>query len=216
MKTGSSKGQVVSIQTIIGIVAVSVMFVAGVFFFKELQTLLALLLNNLIYTSAIAVALLTAVAGYQWSINQDDLNPWTFPVGGLLIIGLVIAAPFATGQLSEALSSYTVTVEADVDGGQISKTEYNGLKVTNIESGQPVILSPQQGSIISTDYRIEVEVTCEGESVGRTTIKGEAPSDSTSKITGIPGNSQCVATGTIKEPLDAIGANTYSARFTTP
>lgn len=215
MNAGKSKGQA-SVQTIVSLALVAVIAVAGTFFAKELQALISILLNNLIYTASIAIALLAAVGGYRWAKDQSDLNPWIFPAGAFILISLVIAAPFATGQLSEAFSSYTVTVQADVDGGQISETEYNGLSIQNIESGQPAILNPQSASILTTDYRIEVTVTCEGEEIGMATIKGEAPSDKSVKISGVPGNSQCVAQGRIVEPLDALGANTYSARFTTP
>lgn len=215
MKTGSRKGQA-SIQTIGAIVGVAAVLIAGVFFLQEVQALLSLILSNLLYTSVVAIGILTAVAGYQWAGRQENLSAWIIPVGGVLMIVLVVGGVVATGQLTDALTSYTVTVEADIDGGTISDVEYNGVSVTNIESGRSLVLNPQQGSVFTTNYRVEVEITCNGEVVGSSTISGEAPSDGTTEIAGVPGDSQCLVTGTIKEPLDAIGANTQTARFVTP
>lgn len=210
------KGQF-AISTVVGLLAVFGIVVGGTFFAGELMTLLKLITNNLFYAGILAVSIIIAFTFNSYVKANTDLSPGIAAGGAILVMGLAIGAPFLTGAIADMQRTYTATFEAEASGGQISQVAFNGIELQELEQGGPRFFSvARQASILSTDYDVEVTLTCDGEEIGVTTISGNAPGTSTGQISGIPPQTSCVANAEMTKPSDHGGMLQDQVRFNTP
>lgn len=213
------KGQV-AISTIIALLAVAGVAVGGIFFTSKLISLITLITNNIFYAGILAIAIIIAFTFNSYVKSRDNLSPWMAAGGALLVMGLAIGAPFLTGKIAEMRSSYTATFTAEVSGGvPLTQVKFEGIELKKLEKGGPKFFSvveERSASIFTTDYNVKITVTCDGEKIGTATLGGDAPSDDTGTVSGIPPNSDCVAEGVMTKPANHGGQLGDQVQFSTP
>jgi len=210
----------IATTTIVAILGVLGITVGGAFFTQELISLLTLITNNLFYTGILAVAIIIAFTYNSYIRNNTDLSPVYAAAGAVLVMALAIGAPFLTGEIAEMQSTYTATFSAQVTGGGLlDGVNYQGIELQKVEQGGPAFFSvvgDRTASLFSTDYDVEVTVTCDGEEIGVATLSGDAPDNAEGQISRIPSQSSCVAEGVMTKPDNHKGQLGDQVRFNTP
>jgi len=211
---------VVATSTILALAAVLGITVGGTFFTSELIALLTLITNNLFYAGILAVAIIIAFTFNSYVKSRDNLSPWMAAGGALFVMILAIGAPFLTGEIAEMQSTYTATFSAQVTGGGVlGGVNFEGIELENIEQGGPQFFSvvgDQTASLFSTDYDVEVTVTCDGEQQGSVTLSGDAPGNAQGQVSRLPPQSNCVAEAQMTKPENHGGQLGDQVRFNTP
>lgn len=210
----------IATSTILALAAVLGITVGGTFFTSELISLITLITNNIFYAGVLAVAIIIAFTFNSYVRSRDNLSPTYAAAGALLVMGLAIGAPFLTGEIAEMQSTYTATFSAQVTGGGVlGGVNYEGIELENVEQGGPAFFSvvgDQTAALFSTDYDVEITVTCDGEQQGTVTLSGDAPGNAQGQVSRLPPQSSCVAEGTMNKPENHGGQLGDQVRFNTP
>lgn len=212
------KGQV-AITTIVALLATAGIAIGGTFFTSELISLLSLITNNIFYAGILVVAIIIAFTFNSYIKANTDISPAIAASGAILVMALAIGAPFLTGKIAQMQSTYTATFTAQATGGVFGGVNYEGIELKNLEQGGPKffsVVSEQSAALFSTDYDVEVTVSCDGENIGTTTLSADAPNNAEGQISSIPPQSDCIAEGVMTKPADHSGQIGDQVEFNTP
>jgi hypothetical protein len=185
----------------------------GAFALSEITNILQLIIGNLYYIILFGVITLAGsyfvVQSYQDKISQDQLYGPILILAAMAIIGSAGGAA-----MGEYLESYTATVEVDVDQSLVGTNppELKEVSVNDIERKSPGIFDlfgGRQACIALCDgWKVEVEITCEGEDIGRQDITGKGEQTRSTTIRDLQ-EGQCKAVATPTGSMDGSQKTTY-------
>lgn len=213
--TGTSKG--VAPQSILVLLLVTLSLGAVAYSASQVNDLLTLIIDNLFWFLFGVVIIGAAGVFISQSIKGELSQEQTF-LGIALLIIMMIGIPIAGLTIDNITSSYEAEVEITVDQhfAGVGNPELSNLQVNNVEETGLRIFSlvdTQQACLANCDeFEIEVEMTCDDESVGKYTVRGKGGETTSKTIGGLPKDAQCEATAT---PGTGVDGSPQTADFIT-
>lgn len=194
--------------------------VAGVFFLRELQSLLGVIINNLLYLSIFGLITIVGGIGLIQLVRQERIKLTGFAAGFTLLLTLALMTPVAAGEVEAATTSWQATVEVKTSQAEfgLSEVKFDGIGVTDVSKSGPTIFPSTKTACTAFcgEYSVDITVTCEGmEAPKEVSIAGTTNQNPTKKVGPLPSNSQCRAVGVMTRPEGHVGVERSVASFVT-
>lgn len=185
----------------------------GAFALSEVTNILQLVIGHLYYIMLFGVVSLAGayfvVQSYKDNISQDQIYG---PI--IILVAITILGSAGGAAMGEYLESYTATVDVKVTQSVIGTTppELQEVSITNVEQKSPGIFDlfgGRQACVALCDgWKVEVEIMCEGEEVGRTDVTGKGEQTQTTTVRDLK-EGQCKAIATPTGDMQGSEKTTY-------
>lgn len=212
----SRKGQSATALVQLGLYAA--IAVAAIFILREINTLLDIIIGNLLYLTLIPVVTFGGGVILYRLVQQERLTGVQAFAGITLIILGTLAVPIAGIQIGNFFQSATATVTVDVGQSALggNPPSFNQLSVDNVRETGPKLFSVEREACIYNcgDWEVNVDVQC-GDTVRTRTVTGTGAQTISKDVGGLPFGEQCTATGEMTRPENHVGGDPYTVDFST-